>query len=353
MTRPVAVLVALLATPVVVGNVVAQVKSAADLARVQVGVGVTAETSRLLGSSTDAVVRAFEAALARVEMGSFAPGSQNRFMLAVDVQQLFEDVTPTAPPLVAVRARVSARFGDAATGRSFAEFSREVAVTGRTREQAYRTLGNRLRLDDDGWRNAAAEANTRIIRYFETQCEAVLGEAQTLMRGLAFEDALVALYTVPREAATCFARAQQQVGLAFDAMQEDACSRTFARARARWSANNSRESAREVADSIGEIPAGSVCFYDAEALLSDVIVVLADADSAVAQVERDEFALRKQVYQDAVDLARQRAQTDATLASAAQQQAFAEREVAGRLAVGFALKKASEHIGTPTIELRP
>jgi hypothetical protein len=302
-------------------------------------------------------VRAFEAALARVDMGSFAPGSPSRFMVAVDVQQLFEDVTPTAPPLVAVRARVSARFGDRISGRAVAEFSREVAVTGRTREQAYRTLGNRLRLDDEAWRSAAMDANGRIIRYFETSCDVVLGDAQALVQREAFEDALVALTSIPREAASCHARGQQEVAKAFHAMQQAACSRTFARARARWAADTSREAAQEVADSIGTIPAGSSCFGDAEALLGRVTQGLATSDSAAAEREREEFAMRKQQYADAIALARQRAQDDAALRSAAQQMAFAERaailEMAGRIAVGGALKKAAENVGTPTIEFRP
>lgn len=333
-------------------------KTADDLARVHVGVALTPEARRQLGGASETVVRAFEAALARVDMGAFAPGSPSRFLLAVDVQALSEDVTPTAPPLVALRARVSARFGDRVSGRAFAEFSREVAVTGRTRELAYRTMGNRLRLEAQDWRDAAREANGRIVAFFESSCEAILLEAQALISQQRYEDGLVALTSIPREARTCHSRSQIAVGDAFRAMQTGACLRTFGRAQARWAADRSSAAALAVADSLGNIPPGSPCYPEAEALLGEVTAVLARGDSVAAEREREEFAQRKREYDDALTAARARAQSDENLRTAAQQQEYAIRmagiEMAGRIAVSGALKRAaSSSSDIPTHEFRP
>mgnify|MGYP001217408762 CR=1 FL=1 len=330
------------------------VQQGADLSTVQVGVALTPATDRLMGPGGGAVVRAFESALARNGMGAFVQNAPTRFVLAVSIEPLYEDVTPTSPPLVIIRARVSGVFGDSKTRRTVAEFSREQRATGRTRELAVRAIGNALRLDDGEFREAAAEASRRIIGFFEQQCDAVILEATTMAGQQRFDEAILQLEGVPREARACHARAQQAAADAFVAMQREACSVTFAQAQARWVAGPAREVAREVADSIGTIPSGSPCFADAGALLEDVATALAAVDSAAAEREREEFAQKKKEYDDQLGLIRQRMQDDTSLRTLALQNEYLVRSAAaeGARQVGLdrALALAASYGSVPKVE---
>ncbi len=318
----------------------AQTPEEPKMDRVQVGVGLTPAADSLLGAAGSSVIRAFEAALAREGMGAITSGASARFMLAVDVQPLFEEITGTAPALVVVRARGSAVFGDTETRRAIAEFNREVRAVGRTREAAYRTVGNGLRLEGEAWEAATEEANQRIIAFFENSCDALLQEANTMVRQDQFEEAILHLTSVPREARNCQPRAREASAEVYRAMQANFCQATLSWAHARWVAGATRESAREVADSLGLIPGGSSCMADAQSLLEDVAVVIATFDSAAAERERQEFGLRKTQYDDALALTRERMQHDTALRSQAQQNDYLVRTAAVEAAARVGIERA-------------
>ncbi len=286
------------------GQLTAQGTGNGSLSQIQVGVVLDTATRMLFADEGRGLIRRFDTALAAERMGTVVDGLPTQFRLNVAVSPSSEDVVPGTPALLLVRATVTAIIEDSATKARVSSWSADVQGTGQTASQAWASLASTVRLRED-FNRMLRTANDRIIRMYEAQCSQLIADAAARSSARDFDAAIYRLETVPIGAASCRARAQKAVLGAVAARDAYLCGTTLARARTRWLASRSRETAELVAELLEGIDGSAPCYADVDALLNDVARKIGEYDAAAQRAIEEQIAFERQQYADRLALVRE------------------------------------------------
>lgn len=323
--------------------------NAQTLGAVQFGAEV--EAPSLSTGAVEQVQRRLAAALARAGIGRMFAESPTRFFAVASVVPLTEEAIPGTPPMVGFSTAMSVVFTDAVTGAAFAEYSTESRAVGRNREDASRNIGQSLRFSGSEWAAAVQAAQDNALHYFETRCDLVLQEADISTAAGDLESALVSLASVPHEATSCRTRANQKQLEVFAEFERRVCASDYARARARWLSDKSRQSASDVAAVLGLIPAGSACFEEASILLEEVASSVEAYDRAEAERLRERMEYERQLAEQAREDRRDRIEYEREVAA---QEREDRRDVLDRVeAIELRRLEAAERVAVEWIRSRP
>jgi len=307
-----------------------------EIDRIQLGVYLSPETDKMMGTESRTLIRSVETALSARGMGAAVRGLPGRFVAYIDVVPLEERMVPGGGEVV-VKEQLSITFGDEAGGRSMGAYVTERTAAGRTKAVALRNFATSLNLRiDDEWNEALDEANAAIIAYFEQDCPAILREADAKAQQKRFDEAIYLVTSVPRQAKGCHEQATAKVRNIYVASLQAQCVGSFAQGKASWAANKSRDNATKVAEIIGSIPADSPCFSEASTLMEGVAGVIAKYDEADAKERLEEIAFERKKYEDEMSLVRQQMANELQL-----EQGRIDRDII----VGKANAKAAKAMG--------
>ncbi len=282
----------------------AQRAGGGSLSQLQVGVALDTATRQLFADAGRGLTRRFETVLAAERMGTIVDGLPTQFRLNVAVTPSGEDAVPGTPVMLLVRGTVTAVIEDSATRTRVASWATDVQGTGQTVQQAWASLASSVRLRDD-FSRMLRTANERMVSMYEAQCSRILADADALNAARDFDAAIYRLETVPTAAATCRTRAQNAVIATVAARETYLCGTTLARARTRWAASKSRETAALVATELEVIDGSATCFADVDELLSDIARRTGEYDASAQRAIEEQVAFERQQYSDRLALIRE------------------------------------------------
>ncbi len=133
-------------------------------------------------------------------------------------------------------------------------------------------------------------AKTKIVQYYDAQCDQILSKSESLMLVQDYEQSLALLMSIPQEV-NCYLKIQERSMLIYQALQNQKCAKQIQSAKATLAANKFSE----VLDMLGEIDPAASCFAEAQTLLKDI-------GSKISAEEKKEWDLLMTRYKDAVEL---------------------------------------------------
>jgi hypothetical protein len=275
-----------------------------SLSQVQIGVVLDSASRALFADDGRGLARRFDVALAAERIGAIIDGLPTQFRLHVSVTPSTEDVVPGTPALLLVRGTVSAIVEDSATRARVASWTTELQGTGQTPAQAWTSLGASLRVDESLQR-VLRSASERIVTLYDARCSQILATAASRSAARDFDAAIYLLETVPVAAASCSSRAQRASIDVVTARDSYLCSTVLARARARWAASKSRETAAQVAEQLEPIDGSAPCYGDVNALLTDVAGRIGEYDATAQRAIEEQIAFERQQYADRLAMLRE------------------------------------------------
>lgn len=130
-----------------------------------------------------------------------------------------------------------------------------------------------------------ADANTKILAYYEEQCGNILQKARTLAAARQYEAAFFQLSMVPEEC-SCYPQVLAEAGKLFQSFIDFKAQSDLAKARSIWSAGMNREAAMAAGEYLAQIPADSKYYQQAQELLKEIKArVKSDIDFDRRQLE--------------------------------------------------------------------
>lgn len=222
-------------------------------------------------------------------LGGVESGSQ--FAIVPLVSIISKDVTPTAPPQIALKADVTLYIVDVLSHNIFSQTSIEVKGVGNTEDRAYSQALNNLNPRHGQFRGFVEKGKEKIVEYYNSQCDVIISSAKALAGQKKFEDALAILYNVPDVSRECFDKC---MGISVDIYQEYAnhkCNEYLSAAKAGWAGKD----LNRVEENLGKITPDMACYPDAMQLVEQITAAV-EAEGASS------WTFKMKRYDDSIDL---------------------------------------------------
>jgi hypothetical protein len=218
-----------------------------------------------------------------------------RFYLVAKVDLLTKDITPTAPPMHAYTLSITLIIGDITDGTKFSSINFSVKGVGETETKAYIAALKNFKTEDSKFQTFIAEGKNRIIEYYNSKCDFIIKEAQSLTSQNEFDAAISKLVEIPEVCKQCYDKAMDAVKPIFTMKIERQCKVDLLEANNIWNANQDRYAAERASNILSKIEPASSCYKDA-LLLSEKIAV------RMKEIDQREWKLALKQQQDNVDL---------------------------------------------------
>ena len=225
--------------------------------------------------------------------GLGAGGMDPRFCIVPMVNVLTKDVTPTAPPMIAMNMEITFYIVDAISQTIFAQSTIAGKGVGQTEDKAFISGIRNVNVRAGQFKGFIENGKTKIIEYYNSKCDAIIKEAQALAGRKNYEEALFNLMSIPDVCRECYDKCMD---LSTDIYKDYAnykCTQYLSAARAAW-ANMDADLA---AANLAKITPDMACYNDA-VKLTDQITKKMIADGA------NVWNYKMKRYDDAVETER-------------------------------------------------
>ena len=317
-----------------------------------------------MGSSVTRIIESkLRSAITR--QGLSAVSLDRRFVITAVVNEMSKDVTPTAPPMIAYNLDIEVFIADAMTQSIFGQETFSVKGVGQNERKAY-TMGlKQFKPTHPDLQDMIENVKTTIIEYYNSQCDFILKEGESLANVGKFEEAIAKFMTIPEVCKECYAKVLEATEPIYLEMINKDCESNLQQAKNTWNAEQSYESAVDAIKFLSLVDPMSDCFEDVQKYsveLNNSVKELRDRDkdvedrewNFVVQVHEDGIALEKYNTDAEMEQAMAKIESDNEIAKSNNELAKSNNELSAEIAksrinayreVGLAQAKASENSG--------
>ncbi len=219
----------------------------------------------------------------------------SRFIITANVSVLSKDITPTAPPMHTYTLEVTFYIGDGFDGIKFSSYSVNLKGVGENETKAYIAALKNLKTNDLQYQSFIDKGKSRIIEYYNSRCDFILKEAQSLVSRNEFDAAIYTLTSVPEVCADCYGKSMGAVGPIYQKRIDRDCQLKLAEANSIWSANQDVNAANYAGEVLSTIEPQSACYKSALALTQKIA-------SRVKELDKREWNFKLKQQQDDVNI---------------------------------------------------
>ncbi len=220
-----------------------------------------------------------------------------QFAMVPVVSILSQEVTPTAPPQIALIIELSLYIVDAMSQNIFSQTTIALKGVGNTQERAYSQALRNLNPRQGQFKGFVEKGKEEIIHYYNSQCDVLITASQALAAQQEYEEALFLIMSVPDVSRECFNNCMLLSADIYKDYANKKCEEYLAGATAAWA---SKELGR-VEENLAKITPDMDCYIQAQNLLTTVTSSV-EAEGASSW----DFKMKK--YDDQIDLQKLRIQ---------------------------------------------
>ncbi len=216
-------------------------------------------------------------------------GSDSRFILTPNITVLSKNIVSGAPPKVALLLDVTFYIGDGVSGVKYGSASVEVRGVGSNETKAYNSAIRRIGHNNKELKKLLELSKSKIVNYFNSNCNNILKEADNYASLNQFDDALIVLNSIPKEISKCYAYASNKLKPIYKRKIDSECKILITKAENAWNYGLDYEAAKEAGEYLSEIDPASSCYSEAKKLFQ-----LINKSLEKEAAKKWEFELKKQ-----------------------------------------------------------
>lgn len=207
-------------------------------------------------------------------------GSTNltRFVFTANIKLITKDITPTAPAMHAYTMNINMYIGDGIDGKAFASYSTTVKGVGENETKAYLSGIKNIKISNPEYQRFIEEGKTKIIAYYNSQCDFIIKQAKTLASMNRFDEAIWNLSGVPDVCPDCWNKAQNAMAPIFKQMINYDCKQKIIQANNVWNAGQSWSAANDAGAILSTIDPNSSCVGEIKTLANKIEKRILDVD---------------------------------------------------------------------------
>ena len=190
----------------------------------------------------------------------------SRFIMYPRVDILTQDIIASAPPKHAYTLNVSLRIADNMTQTIYSTTDITLKGVGNNKTKAYISALKGLSYRHRDVQDFIEEGKTRIIEYYNSQCDFIIKEAESLAGKKEYDQAIYTLITIPSTCKDCYMKGQDASVDIFKQKMENECMQNIADARAAKAKDNYDLAASYLSGILPDVS----CYADAQSLLKEI-----------------------------------------------------------------------------------
>lgn len=229
----------------------------------RISLGTLVDETRVPSNAKRLLSQRLEQVISKNGLGS---SKGNRFVLAASITELGKETTQTAPIMYIVHLSVNLVIGDAVEGTKFAATSIEVKGLGASESKAYTEALKGIKTTDPILKGFITQGKDRILKYYETNCDFIMKEANTLADQKEYDKAISMLVQVPNICTDCYNKVMDASVEIYKRKIENDCQVNISNAKAAIAANQWDEAIKFLAGYTPDIP----CYSEVGALVKEI-----------------------------------------------------------------------------------
>lgn len=189
-----------------------------------------------------------------------------RFILTANITILTKDILPGPPPMHALTMEITFYIGDGIEGTKFASKSVSVKGVGTNETKAYIEGIKMVKPTDPALQAFVEEGKKKVMAYYNSKCDFIIKEAQTLATQDKYDEAIYKLVSVPDVCKECFDKCMTAVAPMYQKKIDRECKLKLAEATGIWNASQDMAAADNAGAILATIEPAASCYGEAKAL---------------------------------------------------------------------------------------
>jgi hypothetical protein len=226
-------------------------------------------------------------------------GFSSQFIMVPNVSVLSKDVVAGAPPKVAVNLEVAFFVGDGVNGVKYGSTAVYAKGVGSNETKAYVAALRNISSSNKELANLVETAKSRIVEYYNDNCDFILKEAESMAAQNDYDQALYTLSSVPEVTKDCFNKAQDKIGAVYQDKIDRECDILLNQATNAWNSGQDLASAEKAARLMNQIEPESSCYAKVKSLSRTI-------KAGVKDVNNKEWALLNKQLESITEIEKNR-----------------------------------------------
>ena len=264
-----------------------------DAARITLAAYVPQQIDKMPDAARSILANKLNQIVTQNGMGGAA--NNERFIITANVNVISKDLTATAPPMTALVLEVTLYIGDGFVGTKFSSTSISVKGVGESETKAYISALKGISPTNSNIQSFVGNGKSKIIEYYNSKCDFIIKEAQTLVSQNNFEEAIFKLTSVPEVCKDCYDKCMDAVGPIYQKQIDRECKSKLMEANTAWNAAQDSYGADTAGGILAQIDPNASCYKEALALSNKIA-------QRIKEIDQRDWKLQLKEQQDNVDI---------------------------------------------------
>ena len=264
-----------------------------DAARITLAAYVPQQIDKMPDAARSILANKLNQIVTQNGMGGAA--NNERFIITANVNVISKDLTATAPPMTALVLEVTLYIGDGFVGTKFSSTSISVKGVGESETKAYISALKGISPTNSNIQSFVGNGKSKIIEYYNSKCDFIIKEVQTLVSQNNFEEAIFKLTSVPEVCKECYDKCMDAVGPIYQKQIDRECKSKLMEANTAWNATQDSYGADTAGGILAQIDPNASCYKEALALSNKIA-------QRIKEIDQRDWKLQLKEQQDNVDI---------------------------------------------------
>jgi hypothetical protein len=216
-----------------------------------------------------------------------------RFIITANISITTKDILPGPPQQIAQNMDITLFIGDAIENKIFANMVISTSGVGTNENKAFIDAIKQISTKNKKIETFLEEAKTKIIAYYNTQCDFINQQAVSLKQQEKFSEAIYMLAQIPEVCRDCYFKALNEMTIIYNERINTEAKSLLKTAKSIWAANPNEQGAQEATSYITQINPQADCYSNATILLKTINKKLI-ADEKERLRREEEYEKRQQ-----------------------------------------------------------
>lgn len=267
--------------------------SANDFDRISLNVFIPEQVENIPPAARSTLTNKLTQAVTK--KGLAGAGASPRFLLTANMDVLAEDIVAGAPARQTYQFEVSLFIVDFIDKITVSSTSFEVKGAGSNQTKAYTNAIRSIDFKHPKVDAFLEEGKIKIIEYYNSRCDFIIARAKAQASQRLYADAMTTLAGIPEVSKDCYLKAMDEIGPIYKEFADYNCKILVSAASSCWASRPNTEGAQLAGALLTQIDPGSVCYDDAQKLISRM-------EEKVLKDEKRDWKFIEKVFENQVML---------------------------------------------------
>lgn len=222
-----------------------------------------------------------------------------RFIITANINVGTKDIIAGPPQMIAQNIDITLFVGDAVTNTVFSNTTIGLKGVGTNENKALIEAIKTINPKNKEVITLLEEGKIKIINYYNTQCDFILTDANTLAKQEKFDEAIYKLSLTPEVCTDCYNKSSELIANLYQQKINTVCKAKLSQAKIAWAGQQDIDTGENVLNILIDINPNASCYNEVLSLINEINNKLIAVEN-----ERLELALKK--YNDEINLEKKR-----------------------------------------------